>query len=101
MGEKEKSLDFLKSTKGGPFGSAGGQIPEGKGRPRHPSPLKSAPDFYYSKSRKRALVCNNQRLDLNFFKKPTLKLLKFFTSKVTVQIVRTNWDVANTLGLHI
>ena len=100
MGEKEKSLDFLKSTKGGPFGSAGGQIPEGKGRPRHHSPLKSAPDFYYSKSRKRALVCNNEQLDLHFLK-PTLKLLNFFTNKVTVQIVRTNWDVANTFCLHI
>ena len=35
-------MDFSKSTKGGPFGSVGGRIPEG----RHvPPPPKSAPDY--------------------------------------------------------
>ena len=29
-------MDFLKSTKRGPFGSAGGRIPEGKGGARPP-----------------------------------------------------------------
>ena len=32
-------MDFLKSTKGGPFGSAGGRIPEGGGA--------SAPGFMF------------------------------------------------------
>ena len=33
-------MDFLKSTKGGPFGSAGGRIPDGGGRrpPLPPNP---------------------------------------------------------------
>ena len=35
-------MDFLKSIKGGPFGSAGGRIPEGGGG-RTPPPPKSAP----------------------------------------------------------
>ena len=35
-------MDFLKSTKGGPFGLAGVRIPEVKRRP--PPPPKSAPD---------------------------------------------------------
>ena len=40
-------MDFLKSTKGGPFGFAGGRIPEGKGASA-PRPLpKSAPENSY------------------------------------------------------
>ena len=32
-------MDFLKSTEGGSFGSAGGRIPEGGGGVRPPPPL--------------------------------------------------------------
>ena len=40
-------MDFLKSTKGGPFGSAGGRIPEERAsEPPRPSP-KSAPEMEY------------------------------------------------------
>ena len=39
-------MDFLKSTKGGPFGLAGGRIPEGGGEGVRPPALpKSAPDL--------------------------------------------------------
>ena len=42
-------MDFWKSIKGGPFGSAGGRIPEEEGiRPPPPLPLpKSAPVVQY------------------------------------------------------
>ena len=40
-------MDFLKSTKGGPFGSAGGRIPE-RGTSAPPPPPKSAPAFTYT-----------------------------------------------------
>ena len=36
-------MDFLKVPKGGPFGLAGGRIPEGRGRPAQSPPPKSAP----------------------------------------------------------
>ena len=39
-------MDFLKSTKGGPFRSAGGRIPEEKASAPRPSP-KSAPEMEY------------------------------------------------------
>ena len=43
----QKWISEKVSKEGGPFGSAGGRIPEGGGGVRYPRPPKSAPDSDY------------------------------------------------------
>ena len=46
LGSVSQKWIFEKASKGGPFGSAGGQIPEGAGASAPPRPPpKSAPDM--------------------------------------------------------
>ena len=63
-------MSFLKSTKGGPIGSAGGRILEGEAYASHHPPPKSAPWFLLM----RAELRKNQLENLPYERKSGVKL---------------------------
>ena len=90
-------MDFLKSTKGGPFGSAGGRIPEWRSCP--PPPPKSAPEHnqlqhrhLYQKTTEfllATLTFCNVSLHLDWQKNNRLR--NFVCFKTVLMILRTTF----------
>ena len=90
------------STKRGPFGSAGGRIPEGWGSA--PPPPKSATDSDYKPQNNflwllRLLFISNLHANL-FENGRLLSLIKFFCKINTVRVENVNW-IDRLLSLNI